>query len=57
MLVKPKISVVESGTFLKWLGSKNKLGGQHKVPRLQNDRKLLEEILSCSDIISHSNSF
>ena len=55
MLVKPKISVVEPGTFIKWLGSKNKLGGQHKVPRLQNDRKLLEEILSFSDIISHSN--
>lgn len=56
MLVKPLISVLEPGTFLKWLGFKNKLGGQHKVPRLQNDRTLLEEILGISDIISHSNS-
>lgn len=55
MLIKPKISIVQPGTFIKWLGSKNKLGGQHKVPRLQNDRKLIEEILSFSDIISHSN--
>jgi hypothetical protein len=56
MLIKPKISVVATGTFIKWLGSKNKLGGQHKVPRLQNDRKLIEEILNFSNIISHSNS-
>lgn len=56
MLVKPLISVLQPGTFLKWLGVKNKLGGQHKVPRLQNDRNLLEEILGISDIISHSNS-
>jgi len=56
MLVKPKIHVVKNGTFIKWLGSKNKLGGQHKVPRLQNDRKMMEEILYFSDIISHSDS-
>jgi len=56
MLVKPLISELQPGTFLKWLGIKNKLGGQHKVPRLQNDRNLLEEILGISDIISHSNS-
>lgn len=33
-------------TFSNWLKSKGKLGGQHKVPRLMNDRTLLEEILS-----------
>jgi hypothetical protein len=32
------------GTFLKWLRSKGKMGGQHKVPRLSNDRTLLESI-------------
>ena len=32
-------------TFYKWLKGRNKLGGQHKVPRLANDRTYLEEIL------------
>ncbi len=31
--------------FKRWLKDKGKLGGQHKVPRLSNDRKLLEEML------------
>lgn len=42
-----KLPVVRSlppGSFQKWLKSKGKLGGQHKVPRLSNDRKLIEEI-------------
>lgn len=33
------------GLFDEWLKSKDKLGGQHKVPRLQNDRKVIEELL------------
>jgi hypothetical protein len=37
---------VPNGTFTEWLRSKGKLGGQHKVPRLSNERTLLEEILS-----------
>ena len=31
--------------FDDWLKSKGKLGGQHKVPRLCNDRKIIEELL------------
>ncbi len=42
----PVIHSVKKGTFTKWLQSKGKLGGQHKVPRLSNERNLLEEILS-----------
>ena len=41
----PKIHILPNGVFNKWLLSKNKLGGQHKIPRLCNDRKILEEIL------------
>jgi hypothetical protein len=44
-LQTPLIHSLEKGTFNKWLKSKGKLGGQHKVPRLGNDRKFLEEIL------------
>ena len=31
--------------FNDWLRSKGKLGGQHKVPRLSNSRKHIEELL------------
>lgn len=44
-LQMPKVTFVKSGTFQSWLKSKNKLGGQHKIPRLSNDRKLLDEML------------
>jgi hypothetical protein len=42
----PKVMSLPKGTFEKWLKSKDKLGGQHKVPRLSNDRKYVDEILS-----------
>jgi hypothetical protein len=35
----------KEGLFYKWLSNKNKLGGQHKIPRLSNSRELLEELL------------
>ena len=35
----------EPGLFNKWLKVKGKLGGQHKVPRLSNDRKNMDELL------------
>lgn len=46
MLKKPEISVVPKGTFFNWLKSKGKIGGQNKVPRLYNNRKYVDEILS-----------
>lgn len=42
----PIVHILTKGHFTKWLHSKNKVGGQHKVPRLSNDRVILEEILS-----------
>ncbi|UYQ92950.1 GH3 auxin-responsive promoter family protein [Chitinophaga horti] len=42
----PLVHVVPNNTFCEWLKSKGKLGGQHKVPRLNNERHLLEEILA-----------
>ena len=42
----PVVHSLKRGTFTEWLRSKGKLGGQHKVPRLSNERILLEEILS-----------
>ncbi len=45
-LKPPQIKVCNTGTFYKWMKSKGKLGGQNKVPRLSNDRVIIEEILS-----------
>lgn len=41
----PEVTALKKGTFNAWLAHKGKLGGQHKVPRLSNDRTVLEEIL------------
>lgn len=49
----PRIHVLKNGTFYDWLKSKNKLGGQNKIPRLRNDREFAEEILAMA---SSSNS-
>ena len=40
----PVTHIAPIGTFDKWLQGKGKLGGQNKVPRLSNDRKILEEL-------------
>lgn len=43
-LKPPVVHVLQKGSFNQWLKSKGKMGGQHKVPRLSNERKILEEI-------------
>lgn len=40
-----EIVVVRENTFVDWLKNKGKLGGQNKIPRLNNDRKIVEELL------------
>ena len=41
----PLLKTIPKGHFNKWLKNKNKLGGQHKIPRLSNDRVILEELI------------
>ena len=41
----PFVQPMRKGTFYAWMQSKGKLGGQHKVPRLSNDRQYVEDIL------------
>jgi hypothetical protein len=48
----PIVHSLEKGLFGQWLKAKGKLGGQHKVPRLSNDRIYVEEILSMIDRIN-----
>ncbi|MFZ4769216.1 MAG: GH3 auxin-responsive promoter family protein [Ferruginibacter sp.] len=42
----PVVKMLPKGSFNRWLRSKGKMGGQHKVPRLCNERKFIEEIYS-----------
>ena len=44
LLQRPLVQAVPQETFVKWLAIKQKLGGQFKVTRLSNDRKIIEEI-------------
>lgn len=39
------LNVARENLFYDWLKKNNKLGGQHKVPRLSNERNYLEELL------------
>lgn len=44
-LKSPTVHIAPNGTFYNWLKNKGKLGGQHKVPRLANNRQYVDEIL------------
>ena len=37
------------GLFSEWLKKKGKLGGQHKIPRLSNSRKNIDELLEMNN--------
>ncbi len=55
----PLLRIMPKNTFYEWMKSKNKLGGQHKVPRLSNDRKYVDELLEFiqqSGLKSNQNS-
>ena len=41
----PVLHQAREGLFYDWLKKKDKLGGQHKIPRLSNSREYLEELL------------
>ncbi|MFC2147722.1 GH3 auxin-responsive promoter family protein [Bacteroidota bacterium] len=44
-LKMPKVHMARKNLFYDWLKSKGKLGGQHKIPRLSNDRVYVDELL------------
>ncbi len=45
VLGEPIVHLVPKWTFYAWLKFKNKLWWQHKVPKVANDRKTIEEVL------------
>ena len=44
-LDKPILHMARENLFYDWLKSKNKVGGQNKIPRLSNDRSFFEELI------------
>jgi len=44
-LNQPKVNIARPQLFYDWLKANNKLGGQHKIPRLSNSRDYLDELL------------
>ena len=44
-----KVHPLPPGTFARWMKARGKFGGQHKVPRLSNDRIFVESILRFRD--------
>jgi hypothetical protein len=49
-----RIVDLPTGSFLRWMKKRNKMGGQHKIPRLSNNRRYVNEIL---DMIKESSSY
>jgi len=41
----PIVHTANKGTFYMWMKKRGKLGGQHKVPRLANNREYIDTIL------------
>ncbi|MDO6760999.1 GH3 auxin-responsive promoter family protein [Tamlana sp. 2_MG-2023] len=45
-LNRPTIHIARKNLFYDWLKQNNKLGGQHKIPRLSNTREYIDELLT-----------
>ena len=44
-LTAPKINIARTHLFYDWLKKNDKLGGQHKIPRLSNQRDYIDELI------------
>jgi hypothetical protein len=40
------VNKLKKDTFISYMRGQGKLGGQNKVPRLSNDRKIADELVS-----------
>ena len=46
VISKPEIISIKNNEFYNWLSKNNRTGGQFKIPRLNNDRAIINDILS-----------
>lgn len=47
-----KLTKVRKNLFYDWLKQNDKLGGQHKIPRLSNERKIIDQLLQMQELQS-----
>jgi hypothetical protein len=52
-LQPPEVIPAQKDVFFHWLKMKGQLGGQHKVPRLSNNREILEALLAINQTMEH----
>ena len=45
VLMQPEVILIKNNEFYKWL-KHNRLGGQNKIPRLSNNREIVDFILN-----------
>ncbi|MBS1525732.1 MAG: GH3 auxin-responsive promoter family protein [Bacteroidetes bacterium] len=50
-LRRPIVRQAPEGTFFNWMKEKGKLGGQHKVPRLANNREYIDSVLLMMELV------
>ena len=46
----PTVHIARERLFYDWLKQHDKLGGQHKIPRLSNSREYIDELLQLNAI-------
>jgi hypothetical protein len=54
ILTPLKITIVRKNGFIDYMKSIGKLGGQNKVPRLSNDRKIADELLKWTENLQNA---
>lgn len=47
-LAPPRIERLADGTFYRWMESRGKLGGQHKIPRVLREKAMSDDLLAQS---------
>jgi hypothetical protein len=45
-MLPPRLGELPAGTFHRWMRETGKLGDQHKVPRVLNDRAVAEALMA-----------
>ncbi|MGN6177850.1 MAG: GH3 auxin-responsive promoter family protein [Mucilaginibacter sp.] len=51
-LRRPIVHNAAEGTFFSWMKERGKIGGQHKVPRLANNREYVDSILKMMEVVA-----
>jgi GH3 auxin-responsive promoter len=54
-MLAPRVLALPAGTVHRWMREAGKLGDQHKVPRVTNDRTVAEALLSAARALGEPN--